>query len=229
MRARFTTRAIGECALDIVEREGVAALSMRAVASRLGTGPMTLYNYVNGREGLEDLVVEAVIGSTVLPALQHDWRDDVIATATALWQVLRSHPKAIPLILTRRSVSASSYAPAERIIAALSRAGLDDFQVLAGFRGVLALVTGLAQAEFADTFAGTSHHDQVNIDGAAQVGQLAGSQYPHIAALARVSQRSSATEDFRCALGMFLAGIAAGYQPKRRSMSGKSRWQESLS
>jgi len=153
----------------------------------------------------------------VLPAPEEDWRADIIATATALWQVLRAHPKAIPLILTRRSVSASSYAPAERIIAALSRAGLDEFQVLAGFRGVLALATGLAQAEFADMFAGTARHDQANIAGAAQVGQLAGSQYPHIASLARVSQRSSAAEDFRRALDMFLTGIAAGYQPEARS------------
>jgi AcrR family transcriptional regulator len=49
VRARFTVDEIGQCALRIVERDGVPALSMRAVASQLNTGPMTLYNYVKGR------------------------------------------------------------------------------------------------------------------------------------------------------------------------------------
>lgn len=65
MRARFTVDEIAQCALSIVERDGEGGLAMRAVASQLKTGPMTLYNYVSGREGLEDLVVGAIIESLV--------------------------------------------------------------------------------------------------------------------------------------------------------------------
>jgi AcrR family transcriptional regulator len=209
VRARFTTDEICECALGIVERDGVAGLSVRAVASRLGTGPMTLYNYVNGRDGLEELVVDAIVGSVALPEPTDDWRTDFTAAAAALWETLRSHPNAIPLILTRRSVSASSFAPAERIIAALSRSRLDEYQILAAFRAVLALVTGSAQAEFAGLFAGTDYHDEANIVGATRIGEVAGTDYPHIAALATVSQRSSAAEDFHRGLGIFLTGLIA--------------------
>jgi AcrR family transcriptional regulator len=209
VRARFTTDEIRECALGIVERDGVAGLSVRAVASRLGTGPMTLYNYVNGRDGLEELVVDAIVGSVALPEPTDDWRTDFAAAAVALWETLRSHPNAIPLILTRRSVSASSFAPAERMIEALSRSRLDEYQILAAFRAVLALVTGSAQAEFAGLFAGTDYHDDANIVGAARIGEVAGTDYPRIAALATVSQRSSAAEDFHRGLGIFLTGLIA--------------------
>lgn len=209
VRARFTIDDIRQCALGIVERDGVAALSMRAVASRLGTGPMTLYNYVADRDGLEELVVDAILGSVELPEPTHDWQADITAIATSLWETLRSHPHAIPLILTRRSVSSSSFAPAERLIEALGRSRLDEYHVLAAFRAVLALVTGSAQAEFAGMFAGTGMHDEANTAGAARVGAMAGIEFPHIAALARVSQRSSAAADFRRAMSMFLAGLVA--------------------
>jgi hypothetical protein len=73
----------------------------------------------------------------------------------------------------------------------------------------LALVTGSAQAEFAGLFAGTDHHDEANIVGAGRIGEVAGTDYPRIAALAEVSQRSSAAEDFHRGLGIFLAGLSA--------------------
>lgn len=218
MRARFTIEEIGQCALHIVERDGVAGLSMRAVASRLNTGPMTLYNYVKGREGLEDLVVDAVVGSLALPEPTDDWRADLTSTATALWEVLRAHPNAIPLIMTRRSVSVSAFAPAEQMIAALSRSRLAEDDVLAAFRAILALVTGSAQAEFAGIFAGTPEHDQANAAGAARVGELAGEEYPRIATLAKVSDRSTAAADFQRGLAIFIQGLVAAEQrPGRKA------------
>jgi AcrR family transcriptional regulator len=209
VRARFTVDEIGQCALGIVERDGLAGLSMRAVASQLGTGAMTLYNYVDGRDGLEELVVSRVINSLALPDQTDDWRTDLATIAKALWEAFRAHPNAIPLVLTRRSVSPSAFAPAERIVAALSRSRLTDYEVLGAFRAILALVTGSAQGEFAGIFAGTPLHDEANAAGAARIGELAGDDYPHIAALAKVSQRSTAAADFQRGLEMFLQGLAA--------------------
>ena len=61
MRARFTTDEIAAAALRIVDESGVGALSMRSLAAALDTGPMTLYNYVADKEGLEELVVAAIV------------------------------------------------------------------------------------------------------------------------------------------------------------------------
>jgi AcrR family transcriptional regulator len=217
VRARFTVDEIGQCALSIVERDGVGGLTMRAVASRLNTGPMTLYNYVNGREGLEDLVVDVIVESVTLPEPANDWQTDLLGVATALWEVLRAHPNAIPLILMRRPVSVSAFAPAERMIAALSRSQLTEHDVLAAFRAILALVTGAAQAEFAGLFAGTPEHDDANAAGAARVGELARDQYPRIARLAKVSEQSSAAADFRRGLAIFLQGLVSAEEHGGRS------------
>ena len=74
MRARFTSDEIAAAALRIVDESGLGALSMRSLAAALGTGPMTMYNYVADKEGLEELVVAAVVADVAIPEPTDDWR-----------------------------------------------------------------------------------------------------------------------------------------------------------
>lgn len=215
MRARFTISEIAAAALEIVDRDGLAGLSMRSLAAALGTGPMTLYNYVKDRDELSELVAEAVIAGVKVPESLGDWRADVQAIATAMWSRMRQHPNAVPLVLSRRTVSASSYLAADRLIEALSRAGLADLDLLAAFRAVLGLVSGSAQAELAGPLA-SAGRDREQVTVAARIGRLAAAEHQHIAALAQTSQQSSAVADFRRGLEILLAGVES-----RRS--GRSR------
>lgn len=208
MRARFSLVEVRTQAIQIVDRDGLAGLSMRSLATALGTGPMTLYNYVKDREELESLVAEAVLADVRLPRRSRYWRSDVKAVAIAIWQAVREHPNAAALVLTRRTVSAAGYLPAERLIEALSRAGLSDLDLLAAFRGVLSLVMGAAQVELAGPL-GAADRDQSNVAMAKRIGEFAETKHPHMAALASTSQRSSMTDDFNRALDMLLAGIQA--------------------
>jgi AcrR family transcriptional regulator len=205
-RARFTVSDIATAALQIVDRDGLAGLSMRSLAAALSTGPMTLYNYVKDRGELEEIVAEAVIANVKVPAPSENWRADVRAIATAMWETMRQHPNAVPLVLTRRTVSASSYLAADRLIEALGRAGLADVDLLAGFRAVLGLVMGSAQAELSGPRAGALRaREQVAV--AARIGRLAAAEHPHIAALAQTSQQSTAVADFERGLDILLAGL----------------------
>jgi AcrR family transcriptional regulator len=210
MKARFTVAEVRAQALQIVDKDGLAGLSMRSLAAALGTGPMTLYNYVTDREELEGLVAEAVLADVRLPRPSKDWRSDVKGTATAIWRAVRQHPNAASLVLTRRVVSAAGYLPAERLIESLARAGLSDLDLLAAFRGVLSLVMGAAQVELAGPLSETapaSVREKSNVAMAKRIGQLAAADHPHMAALAETSQRSTMAKDFDRALDMLLAGI----------------------
>jgi AcrR family transcriptional regulator len=214
MRARFTLDEVRARAIEIVDKDGLGGLSMRSLAVALGTGPMTIYNYVKDREELEGLVAEAVLADVRLPRRSADWRSDVKSVATAIWRAVRQHPNAAPLVLTRRTVSATGYLPAERLIESLSRAGLSDLDLLAAFRGVLSLVMGAAQVELTGPLAATDR-EQSNAVIAKRIGQLAGSAHPHMAALAATSQRSTMAADFDRALEMLLAGVEASLRGDR--------------
>ena len=212
MRARFTTDEIAAAALGIVDADGLGALSMRSLAAALGTGPMTVYNYVADKEGLEDLVVAAVVAQVRLPGPTDDWQQDAYAIADAMWRGIRAHPAAIPLVLTRRTLSATGFAAADALIATLDRARLPDKDRLAAFHAVLGFVVGAAQAELAGPL--TRGRDAPA--AAAQIGSVAGAQYPHIEALSKVATRTSVEEDFDRGLGMLLDGIATRRPRKRR-------------
>jgi AcrR family transcriptional regulator len=206
MRARFTTEDIAAEALRLVDEAGVGALSMRTLAAALGTGPMTLYNYVSDKEGLEELVVAAVVAEVRLPEVSDDWERDAFGIAHALWAAVRTHPAAIPLVLTRRMSSAASFGIADALIAALDRARLTEADLLAAFRAVLGLVVGAAQAELAGPLHGSNRAGEAK-SAAARIGSLAGADYPHIATLSHASRRSTAEQDFDRGLRMLLEGI----------------------
>jgi AcrR family transcriptional regulator len=212
VRARFTTDEIAEAALGIVDTDGLTALSMRSLAAALGTGPMTVYNYVPDKEGLEELVVAAVVADVRLPDATDDWQHDAYAIADAMWRAIRAHPAAIPLVLTRRTSSATGFAAADALVAALERAGLPDKDRVAAFHAVLGFVVGAAQAELAGPL--TPGRDAS--DAAAQIGSVAGATHPHIEALSKVAMPMSVEDDFDRGLRMLLYGIASRGPRKRR-------------
>lgn len=212
MRARFTTDEIAAAALEIVDDAGLSALSMRSLAAALGTGPMTVYNYVPDKEGLEELVVAAVVSQVRLPDPTADWQHDAYAIAEAVWRGIRAHPAAIPLVLTRRALSATGFGAADALIAALERGGLPDHDRLAAFHAVLGFVIGAVQTELAGPL--TRGRDAA--DAAERIGSVAGAAYPHIEALSKVAMRMSAEEDFDRGLCMLLDGIATRRPRKRR-------------
>jgi AcrR family transcriptional regulator len=212
MRARFTTDEIAAAALEIVDTAGVSALSMRSLAAALGTGAMTVYNYVADKEGLEELVVAAVVADVRVPDPTDDWQHDVYAIADAMWQGIRAHPAAIPLVLTRRTASATGFASADALIAALGRAGMDERDRLAAFHAVLGFVVGAAQAELA----GPLTRGDTARETAARIGSVAGAAYTNVEELSEVAMRMSVEEDFDRGLRMLLDGIASRGGSKRR-------------
>jgi AcrR family transcriptional regulator len=64
---RLSRDRIVDAALAIADRDGLEGLSMRRLASELGTGAMSLYNYVPDKKALLDALVERVVGTVDLP------------------------------------------------------------------------------------------------------------------------------------------------------------------
>lgn len=212
MRARFTRDEIASAALGIVDESGLSALSMRSLATALGTGPMTMYNYVADKAGLEELVVAAVVADVDVPAPTSNWQHDVHAIATVMWWGVRAHPAAIPLVLTRRMSSPTDFAIADGLIGALGRAGLADSDRLSAFHAVLGFVVGAAQAELAGPL--TRERSDDARQAAARIGAVAGERFPHIEALSKIAMQTSVEDDFDGGLRMLLDGIALRAHPR---------------
>ncbi|WP_327141776.1 TetR/AcrR family transcriptional regulator [Nocardia sp. NBC_01327] len=80
-------------ALTIADAEGAAALTMRRVATAVGAStPMSLYRYVGSKDGLVDLMIDAVYGEIPLPAASSaPWRTALEQLSLDTWTVIGRH------------------------------------------------------------------------------------------------------------------------------------------
>lgn len=206
-RPRFSRAEVEDAAIAVLDREGAAGLTMRAVAQVLGTGPMTLYTYVDDRAGLDALVVDGVLRDvTLLAAPRADWRADVIAVAESIWRAVRPHPHAIPLILARRSRSATFLDTAEALLSALARSGLADTELLAAFRAVTTLATSFAMTELAGPLTtGRERPSEV----VKRFRALPPERYPRLIEIADAAVTSTPESEFRRGLTALLDGLTS--------------------
>ncbi|MFI0466770.1 TetR/AcrR family transcriptional regulator C-terminal domain-containing protein [Saccharopolyspora sp. 5N102] len=89
----LTRGRIVQAAIEIADNEGLAVLSMRGVAARLGVAPMSPYRHVDGKNQLVMLMADAAFGECVYPARPPaDWRARLELFARTLWSLYRRHP-----------------------------------------------------------------------------------------------------------------------------------------
>ncbi|MFB6562679.1 MULTISPECIES: GntR family transcriptional regulator [unclassified Streptomyces] len=128
----LTLDRIVRAAVEIADAEGLAALSMRGVAARLGVAAMSTYRYVPSKEDLVLLMADAAFGEA-RPADAHgdadvpqDWRTRVEVGARTLWGLYRKHPWLARISpLTRPLLLPNLLVHGEWMLAALDGHGLD--------------------------------------------------------------------------------------------------------
>ncbi|HEY3632356.1 MAG TPA: helix-turn-helix domain-containing protein [Jatrophihabitantaceae bacterium] len=92
-KAPLSVEAIVDAALAILRSEGLAALSMRRVATALDTGAGSLYVYVDGRDGLLEAVFDRIIGAVELETPDPSrWRGQLHSLLKRMRDALVTHP-----------------------------------------------------------------------------------------------------------------------------------------
>jgi DNA-binding transcriptional regulator YhcF (GntR family) len=139
-------RAIVRAAVRIADTEGFDALSMRRVASELGSAVMSLYRHVPGKEELELLMRDQVFGEQPLPpSAPPGWRAPLEVSGQALWTLYRRHTwLARTTSLTRPYASPHQMPYSEWNLAALSLTGLDDQTIFVLHLSLFGFVHGSA-------------------------------------------------------------------------------------
>ncbi|MEU2037573.1 TetR/AcrR family transcriptional regulator [Nocardia niwae] len=203
---KFTLDQLQTAALELVDNDGLAGLTMRSLAGALGTGAMTIYNYVDGREGLEQLVTGAVMAQARWDSDPGGgWEEQVTAIAVGTWRAVRAHPNAIPLILTRRSLDEDTLRPAEALLRALARGGMSGRRLLIAFRAVSGVIAGSAQAELAGPLAAARGDDARTVTD--RITGLPAPRFAKLIEIAHAALDSDPEDEFRAALHIILAGL----------------------
>jgi AcrR family transcriptional regulator len=142
-RATLTVDAIVSTAVELADDAGLGALSMRALAGRLGVGTMSLYTHVPGKAELIDLMLDTVLGETARPdELPAGWRPRLEFVARENQALIHRHPWMLEVITFRPPMGPGVIAKYDFELRALEGIGLTDVEM----DSVLTLVIGYVQS-----------------------------------------------------------------------------------
>lgn len=109
-RTPLSRDRIAAAALELIDTEGMAGLSMRKLGAQLGVEAMSLYHYVRNKDDLLDAVLDRLYSEIDLPAVEdEDWERTIRAGLRSFREVLQRHPAALELFATRPARSPESF------------------------------------------------------------------------------------------------------------------------
>lgn len=101
-RAGLTRDRVLQAARELLAAEGLEALTMRALARRLGVQPNTLYSHVASKAALVEALLDEVLAD-VRVSDEADWRAGLHALMAATHAALLARPELVALFLGRGS------------------------------------------------------------------------------------------------------------------------------
>ncbi len=142
---------IRRAALRLIDQDGIDSFSTRKLGSVLGCEAMAIYWYYPNKEALLDAVVDELLSGVGVDAAAAggDWVAAMRSLAHAYRGLAQTHPRAFPLLATRRFATESTYAFLDQLFALARRQGLDDKTIASFYRAVGSYCSGIALSELA--------------------------------------------------------------------------------
>ena len=231
-RPGYTREQIAQTAIAIADTEGFEAVSMRRIAAELGSGTMTLYHYVQGKDELIALVSDAIMAEILVPEdeLPEGWREGLAELARRTREIFLRHPWIVEHMGEGdpSSTGPSVLRHVEQTFAVTSRTGLDLDRQVELSSIVDDYVFGHAMRAYHGARFGGEEASEQRLDAmvAYLTEQLATGDYPHLQALAgddpeaafvRIGHLTSDEDRFERGLHLLLDGLEAWVAESRAS------------
>ena len=219
----LSRETIVAAAIEIADAEGIEAVSIRRLATKLGARPMSLYSHIERKGDLIDLMVDEVLGGSVLPESppSGDWRDDLRRIAQRTRENTRAHPWMIGVAFRRPFIGPNALRHIDQSLAAVSELPLPPERKRAVLLAVDTYTLGFVRWELKALDRGKGAGGGcAGIDDGGPSGaeidayiaaQAASGKYPHLHELGGKKSMSLGVkaEAFQTGLDWLIAGIEA--------------------
>jgi AcrR family transcriptional regulator len=219
----LSRESIVAAAIEIADTEGLEAVSIRRLATKLDTRPMSLYSHIERKGDLIDLMVDEVMGGSVLPESlpSGDWRADLRRISQRTRENIRSHPWMIAVAFRRPFIGPNALRHIDQSLAAVSELPLPPERKRAVLLAVDTYTLGFVRWELkaldkgkgvAGACAGIDDGGPSGAEIDAYIAaQAASGKYPHLHELGGKKNMSLGVkaEAFETGLNWLIAGIEA--------------------
>jgi len=194
---------IVDTAIAVADESGATAVTMKAVASRLGCTPMALYRHVRNKDGLIDLMLDRGAAEIELP--EGPWRPALQALTLATRAMIKRHPWYAELVHTRPPAGPNQMRRVEFTLATLTAAGATLAEALthSAMLDRHAFGSGLQEAMESRVETPEAMHAAM-----ADMRARAEGRFPHLAAWLAAPSGPPVDAQFELVLDFLLDGIA---------------------
>jgi AcrR family transcriptional regulator len=218
-REPISKEAIVAAAIGLLDREGLAALSMRRLAEELGTGAASLYWHVGSKDGLLDLVLDQLISEVKIPDPDPPhWQEQLKEVAREQRRISLRHPYIVRISIGRIPMGPHALLFSERVLAILRAGGLPPRLAVQGYLLLIATINGFTIDETGVDDDGPDPGGILasNADDLQQVADMArdyiaslpAALFPNMTTLADEFALSDPDERFELLLDIFVDGLS---------------------
>ena len=166
-------------AVDLADRGGTEAVSMRKLGQELGVDAMSLYHHVKDKDDVLDGIVDVVVGEIELSLPGADWKTALRRQVIAARRVMLRHPWAPRVIESRTEPGPATMRYMEAVLAIIRDGGFPLDLAHHAMHVLGSRVLGFNQDLFDDSAA-----NRVEPEVAALMARQLAGTYPYIAELA---------------------------------------------
>jgi AcrR family transcriptional regulator len=149
-RETLTREQITKMAMTTLDEEGLAGLSIRKLAAKLGAGATSLYWHVPTKDDLMDLLIDEVWGEIDVPDPSlAGWRNGALLFGHSLRAAVLRHHWLPTVMYSRPSLGPNAMAMGARGLTLFGAAGFTDLDVDYAMGSVMSYTFGAASAEVA--------------------------------------------------------------------------------
>jgi AcrR family transcriptional regulator len=150
--------------IAVAEQDGLAGLSARRLAARMGCEAMSLYRHVSSMDDLQDAMVDHLLGAVAPPPGVDAAGVPIIRAAEAYLDLAQHFPNSFQLIATRPWQTPHAIAAARAMVDRFTALGQDDEQALRNARVLAAYLNGAGMALSATRLGDSSSATAVRAD-----------------------------------------------------------------
>ncbi|MDD5371299.1 MAG: TetR/AcrR family transcriptional regulator C-terminal domain-containing protein [Anaerolineaceae bacterium] len=139
----LTRHRVLEAALRIIDQEGLEGFNMRKLGASLGVEAMSIYNHIENKRAVFDGVIELLILQAPLSAPSDTTPcEELWVFAHAFRDVLRSHPRVLPLVATSPLRTQASLAMLDHLLETLHQAKITGVQSIYALQCLVGFIVG---------------------------------------------------------------------------------------